>query len=407
MEENKRILIAGAGIAGLVCAYWLYRFGFEVTVIEKRDGIPAGGQNIDVKGPARDIAKLMGLEKSIRQHNTREKGIRFENWDRDIIAEFPKGDALSMTQELEILRGDLVKILYDSVKDTVNIHFGTEIKSVKDNGGNVSVSFSKGEKRQYRMVIGAEGIGSPTRTHFFEGKAKLKFLGLYTAYFTIPKQGGDTDWARWCNVPGGIVYLLRPDNYGSTRACVNFRSPEKDYQDYPLEEKKKLIAGLIKGTRWESERIIKALDAVDEIYLERLSQVKMDSWSNGNVVLTGDAAYCVTPIGGGGTDLAVTGGYVLAWAIAKFGDSAAAFGEYERLMRPYVDSIQQTPPGVPGLVYPTTRIGVGILNVLFRVASSGFFRSIAKQFGKRKKKYPIKLPSADALLKRDLKVDHV
>jgi 2-polyprenyl-6-methoxyphenol hydroxylase-like FAD-dependent oxidoreductase len=48
--ENTRVLISGASIAGPALAYWLDRYGFEVTVVEKAPGIRPGGQAVDFKG---------------------------------------------------------------------------------------------------------------------------------------------------------------------------------------------------------------------------------------------------------------------------------------------------------------------------------------------------------------------
>ena len=64
---NKRtILISGASIAGPTLAFWLHRFGFDVTVIERADELRLGGQNIDVRKEAQQVVQLMGLEDKIR-----------------------------------------------------------------------------------------------------------------------------------------------------------------------------------------------------------------------------------------------------------------------------------------------------------------------------------------------------
>jgi 2-polyprenyl-6-methoxyphenol hydroxylase-like FAD-dependent oxidoreductase len=116
MMKAKKILISGGSIAGLTLAYWLMRYGYEVTVIEQSEGLRLGGQNIDVKGPAWEIIKKMGIAEKIRAATTTEVGIRFVDIENKVLAEFPKENALSMTQEIEILRGDMVNILYDEVE---------------------------------------------------------------------------------------------------------------------------------------------------------------------------------------------------------------------------------------------------------------------------------------------------
>lgn len=397
MKANRKILISGASIAGPVLAYWLHRYGFEVVVVERAPELRLGGQNIDVKGPAWEIIRKMGLEEKIRAANTTEIGLRFVNEKNETLAEFPKESALSMTQELEILRGDLVRILYDATKDKAEYRFGDHITEIKEDDGGVSISFDSGASEEFDLLLIAEGIGSHTRSLVFGDEPRFVYLGLYTSYFTIDRADSDSRWARWHNAPGGIVYLLRPDNYGKTRVCINLRSAEKGYEKLSPAEQKNVLLQAINGTGWESERIKEALKKTGDLYLERLSQVQAPRWSKGRVAMTGDAAYCVTPIGGKGTDLAITGAYILAGELHKNSNFVNAFEAYENRLRPFVTKTQKRPPGVPSLIYPTSKPGVGVLNTFFRLAGSRPVKFLAKKLGgsKRKPKKEIELPDYD------------
>lgn len=393
--KNLKVLVSGVSIADPTIAYWLNRYGFDVTVIERSPELRLGGQNIDVKGPAKQVISLMGLEDEVSKANTTEKGIQFVNDDNDTLAAFPKDEALSMTQELEILRGDLVGMLFAKTKDTVAYRFGEHIEEVSERAEGLNVRFSSGRTERYDLLIVAEGIGSSTRDIVMPGKTDFNYLGLHTAYFTAKKEDTDTQWARWHNARKGIVFLLRPDNKGTTRVCINFRSPEDAYQDLSEEEKKKVLIERINGTGWESKRLARAISDSQDFYMERLSQVKLPLWSQGRCCLVGDAAYCVTPIGGGGTDLAITGAYILAGELHRAGSYTDAFRSYEKKLHPLVREIQRIPPGVPGLIYPTTKAGVGILNIAYRVAGSSFVKAIVRKFTAPKDKakgHDFKLP---------------
>lgn len=225
--KYKKILVSGASIAGPTLAYWLRRYDFDVTVVERSPELRLGGQNIDVKGLAKEIAQKMGIEEQILAANTTEIGTRFVNIKNQTVAEFPKDDPQGLTQELEILRGDLVKILYDHTKNNVRYIFGDEITNLDQRIDNVVVTFASGKTDIFDLVISAEGIGSKTRKLVFGDEIKFKYLGLYTVYLTISRANTDGRWARWCNTAGGIVFLLRPDNYGTTRASVTFCRPTK------------------------------------------------------------------------------------------------------------------------------------------------------------------------------------
>ncbi|MEJ7558543.1 MAG: FAD-dependent monooxygenase [Pedobacter sp.] len=383
--KDKQILVTGASIAGPTLAYWLNRYGFNVTVVERSPELRLGGQNIDVKGPAQEIAHKMKIENLISEKNTSEIGLRWVNIKNEILAEFPKESALSMTQELEILRGDLVQILYDHTKGDVEYRFNEYVTSLTQTEANVSVTFSSGKTEQFDLVIAAEGIGSHTRQLAFGNQPVFKYLGLYTAYLTIPKASTDSNWARWCNAENGIVFLIRPDNYGGTRASITFTAKEDEFKDLTIEEQRLALADRLKGSGWESDRLIRELEKATDLYFDRVSQVKIEKWSEGRVAIVGDAAYCATPIAGKGTDLAMSGAYILAGELSVANSHQEAFNAYENKMRSYVEKCQKLPPGIPKLVYPQSKLGVGVLNGLVFIAGSKPAQWILKIFSSKKK----------------------
>jgi 2-polyprenyl-6-methoxyphenol hydroxylase-like FAD-dependent oxidoreductase len=395
-NSHRKILVTGASIAGPTLAYWLNKYGFKVTVLERAAELRLGGQNIDVKGPALEIARKMGLEEAIRKANTTEIGLRFVNTKNQTLAEFSKESALSMTQDLEILRGDFVNILYNKTKDDINYRFNDHISHLEQHEDHVTVTFNSGSSEDFELLVIAEGIGSSTRKIVFGNEPKFKFLKLYTAYFTIAKAPTDDQWARWCNAQTGIVFIMRPDNHGTTRASITFLSKKEKHIRLTLDQQKQVLTEKIKGLGWETERLIREIQKSDDLYFERVSQVKAPNWSKGSVVMIGDAAYCATPISGKGTDLSMVGAYILAAELHKNENHSAAFAEYETTMRPYVNKCQELPPGVPGLVYPTSTLGVSVLNNLFKLVGSGPVQWFISLFtGKKDSKIDIQLPDYD------------
>src|SRR6266699_254918 len=76
---NKNILISGASIAGPTLAYWLKRYGFTPTVIERAPQLRAGGYPVDVRFEAVQVAKLMGLLPRLQQEQTTLGEMSFVN----------------------------------------------------------------------------------------------------------------------------------------------------------------------------------------------------------------------------------------------------------------------------------------------------------------------------------------
>jgi len=100
----------------------------------------------------------MGIEEEIRAADTGELGVRFVDENDVIKAALPKGESNFGTSELEILRGDLVKILYKYTKENVEYLFGNQITALNEKDDSVSVTFQNGEIRDFDLVICADGI---------------------------------------------------------------------------------------------------------------------------------------------------------------------------------------------------------------------------------------------------------
>jgi tryptophan-rich sensory protein len=126
------------------------------------------------------------------------------------------------------------------------------------------------------------------------------------------------------------------------------------------------------------------MDATDDFYFDVLRQVRMPRWSRGSVALTGDAAWCATPLAGYGTTLAITGGYVLAQELLRVTDVRAALKAYEQVMRPMVEEAQGVPKIGPRLANPHSRLGIRLLHGALDVASRPAVQAVAgKLFGGR------------------------
>ena len=112
------------------------------------------------------------------------------------------------------------------------------------------------------------------------------------------------------------------------------------------------------------------------MYFDAVGQVTAPRWSSGRVVLLGDAAYCPSPLGGGGTSLALIGAYVLAGELAsRPGDTAGALHRYEELLRPATEQAQKLPPLT--LANPRTRAGIRTLRTAFRAVAENCAPGVA------------------------------
>jgi 2-polyprenyl-6-methoxyphenol hydroxylase-like FAD-dependent oxidoreductase len=375
---ERSVLICGASIAGPALAFWLRRHGFRPVVVERAPVFRDGGQNIDVRGAARTVLQRMGLKDAVASLGTGEQGFSFVDGDNRVIAMFDKDDfgGNGPTAELEILRGDLARLLYEHGREDVDYRFGDRITEVHDGDDGIQVTLEKGGCQRFDLVLVAEGIGSSTRKLLFGDEVKRRPLDLYMGYFTIPKGQGDGEFCRWFNAPGGRSVCLRPDREGTTRALLTIQQKPVGYERLSLDEQKAMLKERFADAGWETPRVLAGLGSTKDFYFEAIGQVKLDCWSKGRVALTGDAAWCAGPISGMGTSLALVGAYVLAGELSRHEEHTAAFAAYERVMRPYVEHAQDVSKIGPRIAHPRTRFGIALQRAALGLAARPSIRQL-------------------------------
>lgn len=173
--------------------------------------------------------------------------------------------------------------------------------------------------------------------------------------------------------------VLRPDNMGRTRAFLGLTAYEKSDERLirlnkaskeGISAQKALVQELFQDADWEISRILKGMHESDDFYMQDIGQVRLDRWSSGRVTVVGDAGYAPSPYTGMGTSIAFIGAYILAGEISRQPNNIpAALESYERVLRPYVESIQKLAPGVPWIGYPQSKLGVRALETVVWGAS--------------------------------------
>ncbi|MFF4620658.1 FAD-dependent monooxygenase [Nonomuraea jabiensis] len=355
--KNTNVLISGAGIGGPALALLLSRYGFNVTVVEKAPSLRPGGQAVDFKGRThRTVLTRMGVLKDIEALQT--GGADQVVVDADghkltvIPGEFTGG-------EIEIKRGDLSRVFYERTAASCEYVFGDSITSLTETPGGVHVTFERSAPRTFGLVVGADGIHSNVRRLAFGPEADyVKHLGYY--YALVDVEGDFGTASKMYNEPGRMAAVGGP----KAPAFFVFASERLDYDRYDMRQQKDLLTRAYAGMGWQGPALMEAVRRSPDVYLDSISQVSIDRYSQGRVVLLGDAAYGNT-LAGFGTGLAVVGAYVLAGELKRAGgDHRVAFAQYEEQMRGYAKIAKNGNAG-PFLAPRTTR-GIRMRNWLFK-----------------------------------------
>jgi 2-polyprenyl-6-methoxyphenol hydroxylase-like FAD-dependent oxidoreductase len=395
---SRRILVVGGGPAGATAAFWLAKAGFEVIVAERSSNKFAYGQGIDITGPAVKVVQKMGVYDTIKSKVTGESGFAFLDDNGDVIAsvgtaENENGKGLSLTQEIEIMRGDVTQILADRAKGSERVvyRYGCTVTELRQSEDYVTAVLSDtGKPEDFAAVIGADGIMSRTRKLAFPQdvlKDYYKGQDQYTAFFSIPHEPEDVPNARVQHAAGGRAVLIRPTDIASPErsSCyiidTGFSPALQRALTQTTDEQKALFAkNFADFPNNTGDRVLQGMWEAKDFYLAQTAQIKLPKWSHGRVVLTGDAAYCPSPPTGMGTVLAILGSYIIAGETASNRDDpAAAFAKYEERLRAYVEKAQYVPLAgfLPRLGNPQSRLGVRVLRFVFWViAWTGVWRLV-------------------------------
>lgn len=351
--KTKNILISGASIAGPALAFWLNRYGFQTTIIERAPAIRPGGYAVDFRGAAMEVLKRMGILEEIRKYETRTGKITIVNEDNKKVASMPDGFT---SGELEIMRGDLANVLYEATKDETEYIFDDSITGIQQDESGVDVTFHHHPARRFDLVIGADGLHSNVRSIVFGEESRfLHDLGLYVAIYTTPNYLDLKMDGLYYGTLGKRVGIFGARESAEARASFFFVSEPLKYDRRNTAQQKQILREKFASEKWEVPRLLDMMESAPDFYFDSISQVKMEKWSSGRVVLIGDAAHCASPVSGMGTSAAMVGAYVLAGELWNTnGHYAAAFSRYEETMREFVGNCQKLADGVDWFV-PTTR----------------------------------------------------
>ncbi|MCP9955651.1 FAD-dependent monooxygenase [Actinomadura madurae] len=354
---KREVLISGASIAGPVLAFWLSRYGYAVTVVEKSGTLRSGGYPIDVRGTALEVVRKMGILPRLRDAHVDLRRLTFLDGDgAEVVSLNPHTVTGGVAgRDLEVRRGDLTEALYGAVRDDVEFMFGDSIETLDQSDHGVDVTFRRGGSRTFDMVFGADGMHSHTREMLFGHEKQFhRYLGYCFAVFTMPNTFGLSHETVMWNTPGRAAALYAVGDSDEVHAFLNFAQPEPPFDAFTNPEAQRdLVATVFADAGWEVPGMLAAMREADDLFFDGVGQIRMPRWSSGRGALVGDAAYAPSFLTGQGTSIALVGAYMLAGSLAAR-DHAAGFAAYEHATRDFVTMNQDLVGKGSATLFPTT-----------------------------------------------------
>src|ERR1700678_1035355 len=212
--RNRDVLISGAGVAGPALAYWLRRLGFTPVVVERAPAPRDGGPAVDLRRAAVEVAMRTGILDAARAARTGTRGMSYVSSAGKRLASLDGAFGVIDPQDVEIVRGELVSILYEAARHDVEHISYDSISSLTDATDGVTVTFERSAPRTFHLVVGAASLHSRVRGLAFGPESRfIGQLGLYLSVFTIPH---DLELDHW-----QLIYVTPAKSVTVTSARAN------------------------------------------------------------------------------------------------------------------------------------------------------------------------------------------
>ena len=339
------IAIVGAGMGGLTAASTLRQAGFDVHVYEQATRFARIGAGIQMMPNSMKVLRRIGIEQRVRATAFEPYSHLNRQWDTgEVMRELPMPESLFGAPYLCMHRGDLHDALASVLPEEI-IHLGKKLVGLDERRNRVSLRFEDGSGAEADLVIGADGVHSIVRDLIVGPDAPIhKGRIAYRAVFPSAMMGGKdvgNSRTKWWGLDRHIViYYTRRD-----KSEVYFVTSVPEPAEW-LTKESWSAKGDVRELRTAYEGFHPDVRAVLEACPDChkwaiLEREPLAKWSEGRIVLLGDACHPMTPYMAQGAATAMEDAAVLARCLADTeGDVRSAFARYEANRKPRTSRIQ-------------------------------------------------------------------
>ncbi|HEY7961476.1 MAG TPA: FAD-dependent monooxygenase [Solirubrobacteraceae bacterium] len=344
MDDN-RVIVAGAGLAGLAAATALRHAGIPTTVFERVPQMGPVGAIIGVTHRAASELERAGRGDLVASACIPVQGIEYYSWKGKKLTRMPIAEASQATgtKTFITMRADVQLGLYEALEPGV-VQVGSEVSGYSEDGGGVTVSLADGREERGMALLGADGIHSVVRK---------KLRGDQPTYTGYMAWRGVVEQDPLPIEPGVANQLL-----GRGRTCGAFGlSRNRLYwfvtalmEPHGRDSQAGRKADVLKAFAGGPEFIRKAIEATPESAILRSDVFywpPAESWGSGRVTILGDSAHATSPATGEGGSHAILDGAGVANALASVADRLDDAGAVSSALREYErEAIARTSAGV-------------------------------------------------------------
>ena len=327
--SGLRILVVGAGIAGLGAARALRQRGFAPDVVERESAWSQSGTGIYLPGNTARALRALGLESTVIERAALIPHQRICDHRGNLLTDI---DVATMWRDVgpcvALHRADFHEVLAFH-GDPLPVRLGVSPRTFRQQNGTVTVEFDDGSTSHYDLVVGADGIHSQVR-QLVLGAGVVRPVGQLAWRFVTERPPAVTTWTV---LFGGRVSFLAVPIGGGKVYCycdaLTNSTPRQEADDVTGQ-----LARVLAAFTGPVPVILDTLCPNDAVYVAPIEEVILDDWARGSVLLIGDAAHATSPNMAQGAAMALEDGLVLAECLAAAVGVPEALARFQARRRP-------------------------------------------------------------------------
>jgi 2-polyprenyl-6-methoxyphenol hydroxylase-like FAD-dependent oxidoreductase len=326
-----RVLVVGAGIAGLAAARALAHASFAVDMVERVTEWSGEGAGIFLPGNALRALRVLDLEKATLASAMLIPRQRFGDHRGRRLFEVDLTDMWGgVGPSVALHRADLHTVLLAGARD-VPIRMGVQVRDLHQRDGNVSVEFDDGTDGEYDLVLGADGIHSSVRRLAFGSDSSVRRVGQQGWRFVTECPPEVTTWSVMLG--NRTSFLTIPIGNGRVYCYCDVVSNTNEHSSDALQS-------LFSDFAEPVPSLIAAAKDGREVHCSTIEEAAPEFWSRGRVLLIGDAAHATSPNMAEGAAMALEDALVLAETLQQLDSIPAALAAFEARRRPRTEWVR-------------------------------------------------------------------